>query len=141
MARLRDERDEGRSLNDMAVLYHSKSEAEQAEQALQRAGIPFASGLTREGRDELYGSEESVKIVSMHSSKGLEFGLVILPGLGEMPRPKNPEADEARLLYVAMTRSIGRLVMTYQRHSDFTRRVQAAIGAVKAELNERVGEV
>ena len=140
VARLRDERDEGRSLNDMAVLYHSKSEAEQAEQALQRAGIPFASGLTREGRDELYGSEESVKIVSMHSSKGLEFGLVILPGLGEMPRPKNPEADEARLLYVAMTRSIGRLVMTYQRHSDFTRRVQAAIGAVKAELHERLGE-
>lgn len=34
------------------------------------------------------------------------------------------EADGARLLYVATTREIDRVVMTYQVHSDFTRREQ-----------------
>lgn len=70
----------------------------------------------------------------MHSSKGLQFGLVLIPGLGDMPRKGEPEADEAWLLYVAMTRAIDRLVMTYQVHSDFTRRVEEAIGGVREDL-------
>ncbi|MCQ4281360.1 hypothetical protein NA643_19960 [Pseudomonas stutzeri] len=48
----------------------------------------------------------------MHSSKGLEFGLVLIPGLGEMPK-REAEADKARLLYVVMTREIDRRVMVY----------------------------
>jgi len=36
-----------------------------------------------------------------------------------MSKKSGAEADEARLLYVAaMSRAIGRLVMTYQEHSD-----------------------
>ena len=59
---------------------------------------------------------------------------MLIPGLGEMPKKGEAEADEARLLYVAMTRAIDRLVMTYQAHSDFTRRVQEAIGGVREGL-------
>ena len=51
-----------------------------------------------------------------------------------MPKKGEAEADEARLLYVAMTRAIDRLVMTYQEHSDFTKRVQEAIGGVREGL-------
>src|SRR5690606_41296208 len=72
----------------------------------------------------------------MHSSKGLEFGLVVIPMLGQMPDPREDEADEARLLYVAMTRAIDRLLMTYQQASDFTQRVQKAIGGGRSELRE-----
>lgn len=133
---LRDEQANGRALSDMAILYRSESQARAAEHALHQAGIPYASGLSAKDRGALYGSEDSVKIVSMHSSKGLEFGLVLIPALGEMPRPGEAEIDEARLLYVAMTRAIDRLVMTYQTHSDFTRRVQAAIGGVREGLCE-----
>lgn len=72
----------------------------------------------------------------MHSSKGLEFGLVLIPCLGEMPTKGEAEADEARLLYVAMTRAIDRLVMTCREHSDFTRRIQESIGGARQRLAE-----
>lgn len=134
VTRIRDEQANGRVLNDMAIIYRNNVQAEAAGRALTQAGIAYASGTSSKGRGELYGSEDSVKIVSMHSSKGLEFGLVLIPGLGEMPKKGEAEADEARLLYVAMTRAIDRLVMTYQVHSDFTKRVQEAIGGVREGL-------
>ncbi|MCQ4286371.1 NERD domain-containing protein [Pseudomonas stutzeri] len=136
VTRIRDEQANGRVLNDMAIIYRNNAQAEAAGRALTQAGIAYASGTSSKGRGELYGSEDSVKIVSMHSSKGLEFGLVLVPGLGEMPKKGEAEADEARLLYVAMTRAIDRLVMTYQAHSDFTKRVQEAIGGVREGLGE-----
>lgn len=96
----------------MAVIYRSTAQAQRIERASSEAGIAFASGESAKCRCTLYGSEESVKIVSMHSSKGLEFGLVLIPCLGDMAKKGEEEADEARLLYVAMTRAIDRLVMT-----------------------------
>lgn len=70
----------------------------------------------------------------MHSSKGLEFGLVLIPGLQEMPKSADSAAEDARLLYVAMTRAIDRLVMTCREESDFTRRVQTAIDEARRVL-------
>lgn len=137
VARVRDEQAAGRALSDMAILYRYSRQATVLEQVLARANIPFASGAGKgEVRDRLYGPEDSVKIVSMHSSKGLEFGLVIIPMLGQMPDPREDEADEARLLYVAMSRAIDRLLMTYQQPSNFTQRVQLAIGGVASALTE-----
>lgn len=72
----------------------------------------------------------------MHSSKGLEFGVVLIPGLGDMPCQREEEVDEARLLYVAMTRAIDRLVMTYREPSKFTRKIQDSIASVRQQLQE-----
>lgn len=69
---------------------------------MSEAGIAFALGQSAKGRGTLYVSEDAVKINGMDSSKGLEFGLVLIPNLGEMPKRGEDEADEARLLYVAM---------------------------------------
>ena len=134
--RIRDEQGQGRALDDMAVIYRSAAQAKSIERALTDAGISFASGQSAKGRGALYGREDAVKIVSMHSSKGLEFGLVLIPSLGEMPKKGEAEADEARLLYVAMTRAIDRLVMTYREHSSFTRRVHDSITGVREHLAE-----
>ncbi|WP_230853156.1 3'-5' exonuclease [Pseudomonas fluorescens] len=103
---------------------------------MSEADIAFASGQSPRGRSALYGNEDAVKIVSMHSSKGLEFGLVLIPGLGDMPKKGEDEAGEARLLYVAMTRAIDRLVMSYREPSSFTRRIQDSIGSVRQHLDE-----
>lgn len=70
------------------------------------------------------------------TSKGLEFGLVPIPSLGDMPKKGKDEADEARLLYAAMTRAIDWLVMTYREPSSFTRRIQDSIGSVRQHLAE-----
>lgn len=134
--RIRDEQGQGRALNDMAVIYRSNSQAQRIERVLSGAGIAYSSGASAKGRGALYGAEDAVKIVSMHSSKGLEFGLVLIPGLGEMPRKGEDEADEARLLYVAMTRAIDRLVMTYREHSSFSRRIQDSISSVRQHLDD-----
>ncbi len=136
VARIRDEQGQGRALNEMAVLYRSKAQAKRIEAALQKAGIAFSSTAGDSGKQKLFGETDSVKVVSMHSSKGLEFGLVLIPCLGEMPQAGEPPEDEARLLYVAMTRAIDRLVMTYREPSDFTRRVQDSIAGVRERLAE-----
>lgn len=134
--RIRDEHGKGRALDDMAVIYRSTAQAQRIERALSEAGIAFASGQSAKGRGALYGSEDAVKIVSMHSSKGLEFGLVLIPSLGDMPKKGEDEVDEARLLYVAMTRAIDRLVMTYREPSSFTQRIKESIGSVRQHLEE-----
>ncbi|GGM30892.1 DEAD/DEAH box helicase [Pseudomonas asuensis] len=132
--RIRDEQGKGRALSDMAVIYRTTSQGKEIERVLAQADIPYQSGVSSSKRGALYSEKDSVKVVSMHSSKGLEFGLVMIPCLGEMPKKGEPEADEARLLYVAMTRAIDRLVMTYREPSDFTRRVQEAISSVRQSL-------
>ena len=138
VARIRDAQGQGRALADMAVLYRTGTQARRIEAALEKAGVPFSSAASGSGKQTLFGAGDTVKVVSMHSSKGLEFGLVLIPCLGEMPQAGEPEEDEARLLYVAMTRAIDRLVMTYREPSDFTRRVQDSIAGVRERLAEAV---
>ncbi|WP_157999801.1 hypothetical protein [Stutzerimonas stutzeri] len=44
------------------------------------SGIAYASGVSSEGRGERYGSQDSVKIVSVRLSQRLAFGVVLIPG-------------------------------------------------------------
>ena len=70
--------------------------------------------------------------MTMHSSKGLEFPVVAIPGIGYMPNSKLDPADEARLLYVGMTRAMDHLVLTYHQQSDFAVKIAAARGRIAA---------
>lgn len=63
--------------------------------------------------------------MTMHASKGLEFPLVVMPGVGQLPEAGEDEAEEARLFYVAATRATERLVLTMSADGAFTRRLQA----------------
>jgi len=62
----------------------------------------------------------------MQSSKGLEFPTVAIPGLGYMPHSKGDYQDEAKLLYVAMTRAVDNLILTSNKESDFTIKLDEA---------------
>ncbi|MDR0356570.1 MAG: ATP-dependent helicase [Deltaproteobacteria bacterium] len=74
---------------------------------------------------------DSVKLMSIHSSKGLEFEVVFLSGLSEGALPSRKAltsddlAEERRLCYVAMTRAKNRLFMTDSAgkdiHGDYKR--------------------
>ena len=59
--------------------------------------------------------------MTMHSSKGLEFPLVAIAGLGYLPGDNHDLAAEAKLLYVAMTRSTDKLLLTCHQPSEFVR--------------------
>ncbi|MBK7049926.1 MAG: hypothetical protein IPH54_03590 [Rhodoferax sp.] len=47
----------------------------------------------------------------MKVSKGLEFPVVALPGVGHMPAPGEVEKEAARVFYEAATRATQRLVI------------------------------
>jgi superfamily I DNA/RNA helicase len=65
----------------------------------------------------------------MQSSKGLEFHSVYIPGLSQMPAADKDAANEARVLYVAMTRATGRLLLTASNGAagGFVERINAAV--------------
>lgn len=95
--------------------------------SLRSAGVPFAWQ-----KEVKFGVDQSsVKVMTMHSSKGLEFPLVVLAGLGTIDANNIEDVrEEARLLYVAMTRSTHELVMTCDRETEITRRLATAAGSL-----------
>lgn len=67
--------------------------------------------------------EELVKIMTIHSAKGLEFDTVFIPGLveGNFPNIKSIQSnniqEETRLFYVAVTRAKNKLYLLYDNNS------------------------
>ena len=97
-------RNEGLSLRDIAVLYRSDHCVRMFKKAAKSHGLLSAEG-------------ESIKVMTAHASKGLEFSCVFVISLQEglFPHYKNLEGDgvmeERRLMYVAMTRAKERLYL------------------------------
>jgi superfamily I DNA/RNA helicase len=121
----------GAAWGDMAVIYRSRFMGEEAASALRMAGIPV-EWLVGAARRAVHSPErDPVTIVTFHSSKGLEFPIVAIPGLGYLPHGNDDLAEHVRLAYVAMTWAMDRLVMTYHRESAFVRRF-AETGAATA---------
>ena len=56
-------------------------------------------------------AHDSIKVMTLHVSKGLEFPVVALVGAGRMPAEGEDEREEARLFYVGATRATQRLVI------------------------------
>ena len=121
---LKKENRSGTPWKDMAILYRSYYPVGQTlERRLKAAGIPVSSKKAVKFTDD----QDTVKLITMHSSKGLEFPIVAIPDIGLMPDEKCVSEEEVRLLYVAMTRATSRLMMTSHRDSLITRKLQLAI--------------
>ncbi len=68
-------------------------------------------------------SDDAVNILTCHRAKGLEFPIVIIPGVhvGSFPndyfiKSESDLEQERRLFYVAMTRAVERLIITCYEH-------------------------
>lgn len=133
IARLRDEHAHGRPWSDMAVIYRNQWEGEKLHDVLKGLDIPSRLA-DNAGKQTLFVVGDSVKLVTMHSSKGLEFPFVIIPGIGGLPKEGQSEADEARLLYVAMTRATEHLLLIHHDDSVFSKRIRDSINDVTAQL-------
>ncbi|HEY9747388.1 MAG TPA: 3'-5' exonuclease, partial [Allocoleopsis sp.] len=117
----------GTAWNEMAIVYRSKFMGDRIYQQLQQAQIPVEwVNATNESRN-FHPSDESIKLLTMHSSKGLEFPVVFIPGVGYLPNQYGTGQEETRLFYVAMTRAIDQLVLTCDRTSEFVDRIQIAL--------------
>ena len=107
--RLKQEHAGGIPWRDIAILYRHYDPVCKAVRAeLRRAGIPNT------WKDDVtFGDgQDTVKLLPFHSSKGLEYPIVVIPGAGLLPAPDKSNEDEARLLYVAMTRATSQLYVT-----------------------------
>lgn len=72
--------------------------------------------------DEMVEEADQVQLMTLHSSKGLEFNFVFIPGFEEGIIPhvnsidNNTIEEERRLLYVGITRAKRNLILTYCKH-------------------------
>ncbi len=82
--------------------------------------------------DKLKDTANKITLMTIHSSKGLEFPVVFIAGMEEGLFPHSRAAlapaeleEERRLCYVAITRAKDRLVMTYTKYRNIFGQTQA----------------
>lgn len=124
---------EGKSLNDIAVLFRTRIRIDGVSRALHRKGIAVQA-MQAQGATRFDWSRPSVKLITMHSAKGLEFPLVFIAGLDSMPWKDEALEEEVRLLYVGMTRSTQELVLTAAGNSPIVQRVKNSLEAVSQQF-------
>lgn len=111
---------DGYAWSDMAVICRNHNVMDVCAYALERMRLPHQvrrkSGSFAPGAD-------TIKVMTMHASKGLEFPIVALPGIGQLPMQGEDEKAEAQLLYVASTRATSQLILTSSADSKFSLRL------------------
>ena len=111
----------GHGWGEMAVLCRHRHELEQCSMALARRRLPHQ---VRRSSGDYDPAAESIKLMTMHVSKGLEFPVVALVGTGGMPGPQEDESEEAKLFYVAATRATHSLFITLSGNGAFASRLR-----------------
>ncbi|WP_374666863.1 DEAD/DEAH box helicase [Ramlibacter sp.] len=108
---------EGHAWGDMAVLCRRHEMMDECAKELAQARVPHH---LRRRSGNFHPLADTVKIMTMHASKGLEFPVVALPGVGHMPEAGEDPEEEARLFYVAATRATHRLIVTVSGEAAFS---------------------
>lgn len=105
--RLKEAHRQGLAWRDMALISHYNKDLDARGSVLEKLGIPTISF-----RDADYSrSPDRVTLITMHSCKGLEFPLVVIPGTERIGSSNELDPQETKLLYVAMTRATRELVL------------------------------
>lgn len=131
---LRDAGGEGHAWSDMAVLCQYKSQMESIRRVLERAGLSVAVIDSSDRKSQMFDEGDTIKLLTMHSSKGLEFPVVFIPKLHDVADREAGRDANAKLLYVAMTRATKKLVFSHCRETEVTKRVADAIEQVRLRL-------
>ena len=92
-----------------------KTDASGFPENVRRPGIPNPAPIVT----------RQIKVMPMKVSKGLEFPVVALPGVGHMPAAGEGEKEAARVFYVAATRATQRLLVTVSGGSGCGQRLSA----------------
>lgn len=115
---------QGTPWNHMAVLFRAAFIGEKIAATLALREIPCQ--WLKDGKAKRFHLQhDSVKVLTLHNSGGLEFPVVVIAGLGILPYKEDEIAAEARLLYVGMTRAMDRLLMTTSSDSVFVQKLTA----------------
>jgi hypothetical protein len=114
---------EGHAWGDMAIICRHHAEMERCAAILRHRQLPHE---VRKGPGTFNPLADTIKLLTMHVSKGLEFPVVALSGVGQMPSSGEDESNEARLFYVAATRATQRLFIPLSGTGKFSARLPVA---------------
>lgn len=128
----REYHDAGIHWREMAIIYPRKFISEEVVTRLHRAEIPLEWLEESKNARHFDALADSVKVMTIHKSKGLEFPVVAIPGIGYLPSKALDPVEESRLLYVGMTRAMEHLIMTYHVESLFAQKLVLSRNRVAA---------
>jgi DNA helicase IV len=111
---------EGHAWGDMAILCRDWNTMDLCAAALRQRQLPHH---VRKKAGDFKPGSDTIQIMTMHVSKGLEFPVVALPGVGHMPAQGEHEVEAARVFYVAATRATHRLMIGVGGDGGFGRRL------------------
>ena len=128
--------------SDIAILMTQKFMIRPILGALHRSEIPFQL-VTSDNVNELDRESDVVKVLTVHSAKGLEFSVVCLIGLDQLRTQAKPDRygnlqDEqeierlARLCLVGPTRAKDLLLITYTKSSEYLERLRGSDAPFRA---------
>ena len=119
--------------DDIAILCRAKALMEPVQQALARRHIALQSMGTQAFR-RFDWRQPSVRLLTLHSAKGLEFPHVFVAGLQALPMHDEALDDALRLLYVAMTRATRDLVLSAHGTSPVVEQVRRSLAEVARQF-------
>lgn len=134
--RIQDALANGASPGDFAVLCHSNRLAALIANQLRKRGLTVLLASDSQRR-AMFNGPPSIKVMTMHSSKGLEFDTVFIPGICELAgREEDAEwkLRQVRVLYVGMTRALRQLEMSHHGESATVEQIRGALEGVSRRL-------
>jgi len=123
---VRMHRERGLEWRTMSALYCHNWMGKALTDQLIEAGVPIQWMKGSSEKRDFNLTEDSVKVMTMHSSKGLEFETVAACGVGYMGTDKDRVLHDAKLLYVAMTRATRNLLLTSCKQGQLTGKLHLA---------------
>lgn len=111
---------EGHAWGDMAVLCPNWKVMDACAAALAQRSLPHQ---VRKNSGDYKPRKDEIKVMTMYASKGLEFPVVAMAGVGAMPHAGEDETQEARLFYVGATRATQQLMITVSGEGAFGSRL------------------
>ena len=106
----------------------NKDHGKRVALALNSLGVPHLLMAEQPGKRAYDPRKPRINILTVQSSKGLEFQSVILIGLGQLDASETKTAHHMKLLFVGMTRAKERLMITASGRNEFTERLGAMTG-------------
>lgn len=108
----------------MCALYCHRWMGKDLANAMRRESIPYTWLADSVSKQHFNVDEDAVKLLTMHSSKGLEFPTVAVCGIGLLGVDQERIESDAKLLYVAMTRATDNLLITSSTRSPSTAKLE-----------------
>lgn len=115
--------DEGVPWGDIAIIYNTGYQGKSMQKALQLEHIPCLWMATKAYKQQYDPQENRITLLTLQSSKGLEFQRVLLVGVDKLQQ--DSEQQSKKLLYVGMTRAQQYLHISSAQDCELSRSLKA----------------